>query len=325
MRFVVRSLQLGFVALLVLGVVTGAFAQAYPNKPIRLIVGFPPGGSTDITARLVGQKLSISLGQPVVIDNKPGAGSNIGAETAAKAAPDGYTLLMCTIANSINYSLYKDLLYDLIKDFAPVTQTTSMLSFLVIHPSLPVRSVKELIALAKSKPGELNYASSGVGNSPHLAGEMFKMMAGVDMVHIPYKGTGPELNDLLAGHVKIAFETTPAVLPHVKEGKLLALAVNSAKRTPLLPNVPTMSEAGVPGFEMTSWNGLAFPAGTPKEIVTRVYQETVRAVQMPDVREKLSSLGADPVGSTPEQFAAHIQAETKKWAKVIKDANVKVD
>jgi tripartite-type tricarboxylate transporter receptor subunit TctC len=313
------------VALLILGVVTGGSAQTYPNKPIRLIVGFPPGGSTDITARLVGQKLSASLGQPLVIDNKPGAGSNLGAEIAAKAAPDGYTLLMCTIANSINYSLYKDLYYDLIKDFAPVTQTTSMLSFLVIHPSLPVRSVKELIALAKSKPGELNYASSGVGNSPHLAGEMFKMMAGVDMVHIPYKGTGPELNDLLAGTVKIAFETTPAVLTHVKDGKLLALAVNSAKRTPLLPNVPTMSEAGVPGFEMTSWNGLAFPAGTPKEIITRVYQETLKAIQIPEVREKLSSLGADPVGSTPEQFAAFIQAETKKWAKVIKDANVKVD
>ena len=325
MRYVVRSLPLGLVALLILGVVTGGSAHTYPNKPIRLIVGFPPGGSTDITARLVGQKLSASLGQPLVIDNKPGAGSNLGAEIAAKAAPDGYTLLMCTIANSINYSLYKDLYYDLIKDFAPVTQTTSMLSFLVIHPSLPVRSVKELIALAKSKPGELNYASSGVGNSPHLAGEMFKMMAGVDMVHIPYKGTGPELNDLLAGTVKIAFETTPAVLTHVKDGKLLALAVNSAKRTPLLPNVPTMSEAGVPGFEMTSWNGLAFPAGTPKEIITRVYQETLKAIQIPEVREKLSSLGADPVGSTPEQFAAFIQAETKKWAKVIKDANVKVD
>ena len=325
MRYVVRSLPLGLVALLILGVVTGGSAQTYPNKPIRLIVGFPPGGSTDITARLVGQKLSASLGQPLVIDNKPGAGSNLGAEIAAKAAPYGYTLLMCTIANSINYSLYKDLYYDLIKDFAPVTQTTSMLSFLVIHPSLPVRSVKELIALAKSKPGELNYASSGVGNSPHLAGEMFKMMAGVDMVHIPYKGTGPELNDLLAGTVKIAFETTPAVLTHVKDGKLLALAVNSAKRTPLLPNVPTMSEAGVPGFEMTSWNGLAFPAGTPKEIITRVYQETLKAIQIPEVREKLSSLGADPVGSTPEQFAAFIQAETKKWAKVIKDANVKVD
>lgn len=325
MRLIVRIVEVGLVVLVVLGVATGAIAQAYPSKPIRLIVGFSPGGSTDITARLVGQKLSASLGQPVVIDNKPGAGSNIGAEAAAKAAPDGYTLLMGTIANSINYSLYKDLPYDLIKDFTAVTQTTSMLSFLVIHPSLPVRSVKEFIALAKSKPGELNYASSGVGNSPHLAGEMFKMMAAVNMVHIPYKGTGPELNDLLAGHIKIAFETTPAVLPHVKAGKLLALAINSAKRTPLLPDVPTMSEAGVPGFEMTSWNGLVFPAGTPKEIVTRVYQETVKALQTPDVHEKLSSLGAEPVGSTPEQFAAHIQAETKKWAKVIKEANVKAD
>jgi tripartite-type tricarboxylate transporter receptor subunit TctC len=302
-----------------------AFSQAYPQKAIRLVVGFPPGGATDIVARLVGQKLSVSLGQAVVIDNRPGANSNIGAELAARAAADGYTLFMCTIANAINYSLYSNLPFDMIKDFVPVAQTASILSFLVVHPSLPVKSVKELIELAKSKPGELNYASSGIGGSPHLAAEMFKTMAGVNMVHIPYKGTGPELTDLLAGVVRIAFETTPAVLPHVKAGKLRALAVNSLKRTPLLPDLPTMSEAGLPGFEVTSWNGVLAPAGTPKEIVTRLNNEIVKALKMPDVHEKLSGLGADPVGNTPEQFAAFIQAEIKKWAKVIKESGARVD
>jgi len=302
-----------------------AFSQAYPQKAIRLVVGFPPGGATDIVARLVGQKLSVSLGQAVVIDNRPGANSNIGAELAARAAADGYTLFMCTIANAINYSLYSNLPFDMIKDFVPVAQTASILSFLVVHPSLPVKSVKELIELAKSKPGELNYASSGIGGSPHLAAEMFKTMAGVNMVHIPYKGTGPELTDLLAGVVRIAFETTPAVLPHVKAGKLRALAVNSLKRTPLLPDLPTMSEAGLSGFEVTSWNGVLAPAGTPKEIVTRLNNEIVKALKMPDVHEKLSGLGADPVGNTPEQFAAFIQAEIKKWAKVIKESGARVD
>ena len=302
-----------------------AFSQAYPQKAIRLVVGFPPGGATDIVARLVGQKLSVSLGQAVVIDNRPGANSNIGAELAARAAADGYTLFMCTIANAINYSLYSNLPFDMIKDFVPVAQTASILSFLVVHPSLPVKSVKELIELAKSKPGELNYASSGIGGSPHLAAEMFKTMAGVNMVHIPYKGTGPELTDLLAGVVRIAFETTPAVLPHVKAGKLRALAVNSLKRTPLLPDLPTMSEAGLPGFEVTSWNGVLAPAGTPKEIETRLNNEIVKALKMPDVHEKLSGLGADPVGNTPEQFGAFIQAEIKKWAKVIKESGARVD
>jgi tripartite-type tricarboxylate transporter receptor subunit TctC len=323
----VRSLQVVLITVSALGAASGVFAQsqAYPSKIIRLIVGFPPGGATDITARLVGQKMSVSLGQTVLIDNRPGANSNIGTEAAARAAPDGYTLLMCTVASTINHSLYRNLPFDVLKDLAPVTQTTSVQSFLAIHPSLPVRSVKELIALAKAKPGSLNFASSGTGGSPHLAGEMFKLMAGVDMVHVPYKGTAPELNDLLAGNVKIAFETTPALLPHVKEGKLIALAVNSPKRTPLLPNVPTMAEAGLPGFEMASWNGLLVPARTPKDIVMRLYKEAVQALQAADVSEKLSGLGADPVGSTPEQFAAFIQAETKKWARVIREANVKAE
>ncbi len=325
MKSLVRPIHLEIVALIILGVSATSFAQSYPNRPIRLIVPTSPGGATDMTARLVGQNLSPRLGQPVVVENKPGAGNNIGTEAVAKATPDGYTFLMGTIANAINYRLYRNLPFDFIKDFAPVTQLTAVQSFLVVHPSLPVRSVKELIALAKAKPGNLSYASSGIGNSPHLAGEMFKMMVGIDMVHIPYKGTGPELTDLLAGHVKIAFETTPAVLSHVKAGKLLALAVNSAKRTPLLPDVQTMSEAGVPGFEVTSWNGLVFPAGTPKEIVTRIWQETVKVLTTPDVRENFLSLGATPIGNTPEQFGVFIQEEVKKWAKVIEDANVKVE
>lgn len=319
-----RSFVMVWMFLVFIFTFTCAFAQAYPNKPIQLIVGFPPGGATDIAARVVGQKLGDALGQPVVVDNRPGAGSNIGTELAAKASPDGYTIFVYTIANSINYSLYKNLPFDMLKSFDPVTQLTSVTSFLVVHPSLTVNSVKDLIDLAKAKPGELDFASSGIGGSPHLAGEMFKMMAGVDMVHIPYKGTGPELTELLAGHVKIAFETTPAVLPHVKAGKLKALAVNSVKRSPLFPDLPTMAESGLPGFEVTSWNGLVVPTGTPKEIINRLNRETVKILQIPGVKEKLTSLGADPVGSTEEEFRAFIQAEIKKWAKVIKNANIVV-
>ena len=325
MKLRAKMMILVLTGLMLVAFATDTCAQGYPHKSIRLIVGYPPGGATDITARIIGQKISASLGQAVVIDNRPGAGGNLGAELAAKAAPDGYTIFMCTIANSINYSLYKDLTFDLVKNFTPVSQATSILSFLVVHPSLPVKSVKELIALAKSSPRKLDYASSGVGNSPHLAAEMFKTMAGVDMVHIPYKGTAPELTDLLAGVVKIAFETTPAVLTHVKGGKLRALAVNSTKRTPLLPDLPTMGEAGLPGFEVTSWNGIVAPAGTSKEIVMRLNQEVVKALKMPEVSEKLSGIGADPVGGTPEQFGAFIQVEIKKWAKVIQEAGVKID
>lgn len=322
MRPTIRVLNLLVAVLLVWGAAVDVSAQSYPSKPIRLIVGYAPGGSTDIAARVIGQKLSTGLGQAVVIDNRPGASSNLGAELAAKAAPDGYTLYMCTIASSINQTLYKSLPFDLVKSFTPVSQVTSMLSFLVVHPSLPAKSVKELIALAKTSSRKLDYATTGAGSSNHMAAEMFKHMAGVDMVHVSYKGTGPELTDLLAGVVKVAFETTPAVLPHVKAGKLRALAVNSATRTPLLPDVPTMGEAALPGFEVTSWNGIVAPAGTPKEIVGRLSQEVAKAVKMPDVVEKLSGVGASPVSSAPEQFGAFIQGEIAKWAKVIKQAGI---
>jgi tripartite-type tricarboxylate transporter receptor subunit TctC len=323
MKSILRVSSLSLLAMLLLSFSGVACAQVYPNKPIRIIVGFPPGGATDISARLVGQKLNESLGQPVVIENRPGAGSNIGAELAAKAAPDGYTLLLCTIANAINETLYRHLPFNFVKAFTPISQTTSYRSFLVVHPSLPVKSVKEFINLAKSTPVKLDYSSSGTGTTPHLAAEMFKSITGVDMV--PYKGTAPELNDLLAGVVKVAFETTPAVLTHVKAGKLRALAVNSAERTPLLPDVPTMSEAGLPGFVVTSWNGLVAPTGTPKEIVARLNGEIVKILRMPDINEKLSLMGADATGSSPDQFAAHIQQEIKKWAKVIKDVNIQLE
>jgi tripartite-type tricarboxylate transporter receptor subunit TctC len=325
MKSMLRFITVGLFAAVFVSVTGPAFSQTYPTKPIRLIVPFAPGGSTDITARTIGDKLSESLGQPVVIDNRPGAGANIGTEIAAKASPDGYTIFMCVVPNTTNHTLYTKLPFDFVRDFAPVTQTTSIASILVVYPSLPVYSVKELIELAKSKPGDLHFASAGIGSSPHLAGEMFKTMAGVDMVHIPYKGTSPALTDLLAGRVELTFEGAPALLRHVKAAKLRALAANGAKRTPLFPDLPTMQEQGFPGFLVTSWNGVAVPAGTPKEIISRLNSEIVKALQMPDVKERLSSLGADPVGSTPEEFAAFIQAEIKKWAKVIKDAGIRLD
>jgi tripartite-type tricarboxylate transporter receptor subunit TctC len=302
-----------------------AFAQGYPSKPIRFIVGMAAGGATDIMARLIGQKLSESLKQPVVVENHPGAGTSISLDLGAKAAPDGYTLLKVSFSTAVNPSLFPNQPYDVVRDFAPVSQTASMMMFLVVHPSLPVKSVKELIALAKSKPGKLDYAASGIGGATHLAGEMFKSMAGVDMVAIPYKGTAPALNDVLAGIEPIIFEAMPAVLPHVRAGKLRVLAVCNAKRSPLFPDVPTMAEAGVPGYEITTWTGVVVPKRTPKEIVTLLNREIVRSLNMPDVKERFAVMGADPAGSTPEEFSAFIQAEIKKWAKVIKDSNIKAE
>lgn len=319
-------LRFGMVLLVIVSVgwAGTVVAQSYPTKPIRLIVGFAPGGSTDIVARLVGEKLSKSLGQPIVIENRPGAGSNIAAEIVAKSAPDGYTMFVFTPSNTAAYSLYK-LAYDPIKDFEHITQLTSVASILVVSPSLGVKSVKELIALAKSKPGQLNYASAGVGTSPHMAGELFKAMTGVDIVHIPYKGTGPALIDLISGRVNMTFEGATAVLPHVKSGKLIALASNGAKRAPMFPDLPTVSEAGVPGFEIYSWHGLGVPEGTPKEIVTLVNKEVIKVLQIPEVKEKLLTMGTETIGSTPEQFAAFMKAEIAKMAKIIKEANIRID
>ncbi|HEY0886161.1 MAG TPA: tripartite tricarboxylate transporter substrate binding protein [Ramlibacter sp.] len=300
-------------------------AAAYPSRPITVVVGFAPGGPTDIIARLVATHLSRSLGKPVVVENKPGGGSNIATEQVVRAAPDGYTLLVETIANATNMSVYKKLNYDTQKDLAPIVQFMASPSVLVVNPQVPAKTLQELLALAKSQPGKLNYASTGVGGSPHLAGEMLKYRAGIDAVHIPYKGAGPALNDLLAGNVTMGFMTSLGLVPHVQAGKLRALAVASPKRIPELPDLPTMAEAGLPDFHVLSWNGLAAPAGTPKPIIDKLNREVNKILDMPEVRKQLQSLGGDPIGGTPEEFARFVDREIKQWGAVVKSANFSLD
>ncbi len=303
-----------------------AAGQSYPSKPIRIVVPFPPGGATDILARAVGVELTRAWGQPVPVENRPGAGGNIGADMVAKAAPDGYTLVMGTVGtHAINMSLYSKMPYDTVKDFAPVTLVASVPNILVVHPSLPVKTVHDLIELAKSKPGQIYFASSGNGTSIHLAGELFKTMAGVNMVHVPYKGSAPAVADLLGGQVSCMFDNMPSSLPHVKAGKLRGIAVTSARRSPATPDLPTIAEAGLPGYEASSWFGILAPAGTPREIVTKLNQTIVASLQTPEMRERLSSQGAEPVGDTPEEFAAYIKSEIAKWAKVVKASGAKLD
>jgi tripartite-type tricarboxylate transporter receptor subunit TctC len=315
------------VSALILVVMSGpAEAQQYPTKPIRLVVPFTPGGTTDILARTVAQKLTESWGQQVVIDNRPGAGGNIGTEIVAKAPPDGYTLLMGTIStHAINASLYKKLAFDPVRDFAPITRVGTLPNILVVHPSLPVKSVKDLIALAKSQPGGLNFASSGSGTSLHLSGELFKMMAGIDMVHIPYKGSTPALTDLLGGQVKVMFDNMPSALPHVKSGKLRALAVTTAKRSPALPDLPTVAESGLAGFDVSSWFAMFAPANTPKDVITKLNGEIVKILNSGEVKEKLAQLGVDAAPTSPEDLAAFAKAETEKWGKVVKATGATAD
>ncbi len=313
----------GILLLLALFCVSSAFAQSYPNKPIRFIVAMPPGGTTDILARVVGQKLTESWGQQVVVDNRGGASGIVGMEIGAKAAPDGYTIIVTPASTyAINPSLFKKLPYDIAKDFAPVAVLAQNPFMLLVHPSLPVQSVKELIALAKSKPRQINYSSVGIGTAFHLAMEMFESMAGINMVHIPYKGAAASLTALLSGEVMVAFDALLTTTPHVKAGRLRALAVTGVKRSRELPDLPTMIEAGVPGYEVMGGFGVLAPAATPKEIVSKLNAEIVKILHMPDVRERFFGLGAEPVGNTPEQFAALIKSEIAKWSKVIKDANV---
>jgi tripartite-type tricarboxylate transporter receptor subunit TctC len=289
-------------------------AAAYPSKPIRILVGFAPGGATDIVARTVAEKLQASWGQPVLVENRPGAGSNIAAEQAARADPDGHTLLLGTIANATNMSLYKNLKYDTLKDFAPITQLMSAPSVLVVSPTLPVDDLKGLIALARQKPGTLTYASSGAGGSPHLAGELLELRAGVDMVHVPYKGAAPALADVIGGQVNLGFKTALSALPSMQAGRLKPIAVAANKRLPQIPNVPTMAEAGFPDFEVSSWNGLLAPAKTHREVV--------RILQLPDVRERFATQAAEPVGNTPDEFRAYIRAEIDRWGTVARNANI---
>lgn len=300
-------------------------SQNYPNKPIRVVVPQSAGASTDLIARLVSQKLAERLGQPVIVDNRPGAGSILGTELVSKAAPDGYTLLVVASSLSINPAMRKSLPYDATRDLAPITQLSAFPNMLTVHPSLPVKTVQDLIALAKSKPGQINYGSSGTGTGTHISAELFKYMTGVDMVHIPYKGGAPAVTALLGGQVQLNFATIPSVLPHVKAGKLRAIAVTSAKRTSAVPDVPTIAESGVPGFDHEPWNGMLTSGGTPKWIVAKLNAEVVRIIHSPDVKAVLISDGSEPVGNKPEEFAAIIKSETAKWKKVIKAAGIKAD
>ncbi|MDP2708258.1 MAG: tripartite tricarboxylate transporter substrate binding protein [Burkholderiales bacterium] len=301
-----------------------ATAAEYPTKPIRLIVGFAPGGGTDTTARAMSQKLTDALGQQVVVDNRPGAAGNIAAELVSKATPDGYTLLMGTIAAlSINPSLYSKLPFDPIKDFAPITQAVDSTNILSLHPSVPAGSVKELIALAKTKP--LNFGSSGVGGTGHLAGELFNTMAGVKMTHVPYKGGGPAMIDLVGGQVQLVFATAASAVPQIKGGRIKGIAVTTAKRSALMPNLPTISEAGLPGFDANNWYGVLAPAKTPRPIIMRLNSEITKVLAMPDVKNFLFNQGLDPAPGTPEKFGAYIKSETAKWAKVVKASGAKVN
>jgi tripartite-type tricarboxylate transporter receptor subunit TctC len=305
---------------------SGAFAADYPTKPIRLVVPFSAAGTTDFLARAIAQKLGQNMGTTVIVDNRPGAGGNIGSDIVAKSDPDGYTLLLGTVGtHAINASLYKKMPYDTVKDFAPITLVASVPNIVVVHPSVPAKSIKELLALAKSKPGQLTFASSGNGSSIHLSGELFKSMAGVDMLHVPYKGSGPAVSDLIGGQVNMMFDNMPSSLPHVKAGRLRAIAVTSAKRSPAAPDVPTIAESGVPGYEAVAWFGVLAPAGTPPAIVNKLNAEIVKVLKSPDVAQRLASQGAEPVSNTPEEFSAYIKTEMVKWAKVIKASGAQVD
>ena len=321
MRWVMK-----FAAVLACGLLLqSASAQSYPAKPVRLIAASSPGSAVDIVARIVAQKLTEQLGQQLIVDNRAGAGGNLGAEIAAKAAPDGYTLFMGTPAHAINTGLYRKLNYDLTRDFAPVSLVTTGQYVIIVHPSLPAKSVTELIALARARPGQLNYASAGSGNATHLAGELFKSLARVNLVHVPYKGTGPALTDLIGGQVQLMFCNLTAALPQVKSGRLRALAVTGAKRTATVPELPTVIEAGLPGYVVTSWFGVLAPAATPRDVIVRLNSELAQAMRSPDMRERLAGEGAEPTSSTPEQFAAFIKTEIAQWTKVVRDARISAE
>lgn len=314
------------VLLLALAAVSGtALAQksAYPDKPIRFVVPFPPGGGTDIIARTMAQKLSDAFGQSVIVDNRGGAGGTIGAEIAAKAAPDGYTLIMVSGSYAVNAGLYK-LPYDPLNGIDTVSLVGTTPFIFAVNPSVPAKSVKELIALANSKPGTLNYASTGTGGITHMTTELFRLMSGINIVHIPYKGTGPALTDVIGGQVQMIFGAILATLPHVKSGKLRGLAVTGPKRTDAAPSLPTVAESGVPGYEVTLWYGVWGPKGLRKDVIARWHSELTRILQSPDMKARLATEGLEAVGSTPEEFRAHLKAEIAKWVKVIKAANVKV-
>jgi tripartite-type tricarboxylate transporter receptor subunit TctC len=298
------------------------YAQFYPTKPIHIVVPFPPGGFNDTLGRTLAAKFQETWGQPAIVENKPGANTLIGSDYVAKAQADGYTLLIVAFPFAVTPSLIKAMPYDTLRDFQPVVLAATSPNLLVVNPDVPIRSVKELIAAAKAKPGSLSYASTGNGSSNHISMELFKSLAGVSIVHIPYKGSAPAVTDLLGGQVQVMFDNVPNVLPHVKAGRLRALAVSSATRSALVPDIPTVAESGVPGYELNVWFGLVAPAATPREIVQKLNAECLRILALPDVRERFLSQGVEPRGSTPAEFAEHIRSQMAKWSKVVRDAGV---
>ena len=312
-------------ALLLAPGTAGVAAQPYPFKPVRLIAGSSPGSGVDIVARIIAQKLTEQLGQQVVVDNRAGAGGNMGAELAARAVPDGYTLVIGTPSQAINGALYRLPGYDLARDFAPVSQVTTGQYVIVVHPALAVKSVADLVAAAKARPGQLNYASGGTGNVTHLAGELFKSLTRTNLTHVPYKGTGPALTDVIGGQVQVMFANLTSAVPAMKTGRLLGLAVTGEKRAATLPQLPTVIEAGVPGYVVISWFGVLAPARTPGPILTRLHAELERAMHAADVRGRLEADGAEPIATSPEQFSAFIKAEIAKWARVVREAGIQVE
>ncbi len=321
-----RSLLLGLIGLCLLAGEAKEYAHAqasYPQRPVRIVVPSSPGGGTDILARVLAEHFSKTMGVQFFIENRPGAGQSIGIEAVARAAPDGYTLLMAASTLALNPIMFKNIRYDPQRDFDPISQVASLPNVLLVHPSLPVATLKDLIALAKQKPGELTYASAGLGTSPHMGVELLKHMAGIDLVHVPFRGTGPAVTEVLSGRIPIVLSNTLTAKPLIEAGKLRALAVTGAKRAEGMPNIPTIAEAGVPNYEALQWYGLLVPAGTPPDIVARLHAETVQALKLPDVKERLASDGAEPVGSTPRDFARFIQEELEKWTKIARIANIR--
>ena len=321
MKTMIR-VAISFIALMAFAL---AQAQTYPNKPVRIIVPFAAGGPTDAMARILAQKLTESMGQPFVVENRAGAGGNIGIGMGAKAAPDGYTLTMVSSSFVVNPSLYITVPYDAYKDFAPISLAGASPNLIVVHPSVPAKTIQELVALIRANPGKYSFAHPGVGTTPHLSGELLRLTFNIDLVSAPFGGAGPAITSVLAGHTPVAVTALPPAMAHVKSGALRALAITGAKRNPELPNVPTMAEAGINGQEAETMQGLLAPAGTPKAIIERLHREVVKIVTLPETRDKLLSMGFDPVGNTPEQFTGYINTEINRWGKVIRDAKLKIE
>jgi tripartite-type tricarboxylate transporter receptor subunit TctC len=324
----IGTLPCGAVALLLAlaGIAAPAAAQNYPVKPVRLIAPFPPGGSTDLLARLVAQKLSEAWGQQVIVENRGGAGGTIGVELASRAAPDGYTIVMGHVGTfGVNPTLYAKLPYDAIRDFAPITNLAMVPNGMAVHPSLPVKTAGDFVRMAKARPGQLLFGSGGSGSAAHLAAEYFRLLAKIDLVHVPYKGTGPAMIDLIAGQTSMMITGMTALMPHIKSGKLKPLGVATLKRLAIMPDLPTIAESGVPGYDANQWYGVLAPAATPRDIVMKLNADIVKVLARPDVKERLAADGAEPVGGTPEQFAAHIKSEIARWAPVVKASGAKPD